>query len=447
MFLRRVLRPSIAQTFLANHSLVHYRVACAGSRSVTEERRSQNSYAESTAEPGAAVPTTKASTEKVPPSPANEEPWHSFSPKGLAAVNLAGNLCALAASSTHDHITVRLLSAMSSTLVTVFNVCMPKPLKTHQKTAASWGFAFALLHSINLVILLREKHTGVQLSDEEEDIYEHAFQKHGVTPRQFTTLLGAGGKFHDYGPGETLAEMDKPVDKIIYIVHGNCFAEKPGGVSVLEYHQDVFVGNLQPQRWRAEYLGSSELLAVTEESPAQGDLEDSWLIERAQASASRTKGRTSSMRQILTQGLSEKVGRLTPLCVGSTWGSTVRAGQGGCRVLVWPLGSFTCAVGADEALCKAMEQIDEMGLASKISAGSGRKALEGYKELLSVVIADGRIDPEEKCALHRYRARHAVPDAEHFRILAELGWSQVEYELGILKTRYDRSIFTKSLLK
>jgi hypothetical protein len=72
-----------------------------------------------------------------------------------------------------------------------FNFLMPKPLKTHQKTAAVWGVAFAALHFTNLALLLRERNHGLHLTDEEEEIYEHGFQSHGVTPRQFTKLLKA----------------------------------------------------------------------------------------------------------------------------------------------------------------------------------------------------------------------------------------------------------------
>ena len=37
--------------------------------------------------------------------------------------------------------------------VASFNFLMPKPLKTHQKTAGSWGLAFAVLHFANLALL------------------------------------------------------------------------------------------------------------------------------------------------------------------------------------------------------------------------------------------------------------------------------------------------------
>ena len=39
--------------------------------------------------------------------------------------------------------------------------------------------------------LLHEQNHGLHLTDEEEDIYEHGFQSHGVTPRQFAKLLKA----------------------------------------------------------------------------------------------------------------------------------------------------------------------------------------------------------------------------------------------------------------
>jgi len=364
---------------------------------------------------------------------AASDPWHVFSPTGLAVVNTIGNLCALAAAASHDHIMLRLLAGSSSSAVAAFNLLMPKPLKTHQKTAASWGMAFALLHFVNLGLLLRESQ-GISFNEEEEDIYEHGFQKFGVTPRQFRTLLNAGAKFVDFAPGQVLAQAGKPVDRVFYVIHGSCVSEREK-LTVLEYHQDVFIGELQPSTWRAEYLGCPVLLSKAEDWK-DDPCEDEWLIERTEALSKRASGRRSNMRKVLLDGLTEKTGILTELKAGAAWAGTVRAGKDGCRILVWPLGAFACATGADEKLCKSMERIDEMGLASKISSGSGKKALDGYKEMLRLVIGDGRIEPEEKHALHRYRARHAVPDSEHARMLEELGWSMAEYEDGILNKRF-----------
>jgi len=381
-----------------------------------------------------------APTPKTESTDVAREPWHTFSPIGLAMVNTTGSLFTLAAAATHDHLALRALAGMGALCVVSFNALMPKPLKTHQQTAAGWGMMFAALHFVNLGILLREQHSGISLSDEEEDIYEHGFQRFGVTPRQFQKLLAAGARFVDYGPGETLAELGKPVDKVLYVTHGSCLGENgaPGCV-VIEYHQDVFIGELHPRRWRAEYLGCGESVQACQEQDLreQDDLEDAWLVEHAEASAKRQRSRSRDMRKMLMAGLEERSGSLTRLCTGSAWKSTIKAGPTGCRILAWPLGAFTCAVGAEEKLCKAMEQADEMGLASKICAGSSRKALDGYLELLQYCASDGQFQPAEKHALHRYRARHAVPDAEHERMLGEIGWTKAEYEDGILNSKWN----------
>jgi len=299
---------------------------------------------------------------------------------------------------------------------------------------------------VNLGILLREQHSGISLSEEEEDIYEHGFQRFGVTPRQFQKLLSAGARFVDYAPGETLAEFGKPVDRVFYVTHGTCLGENgAAGCVVIEYHQDVFIGELHPRRWRADYLGCGVAVQACQEQDRreqdqreQDDLlEDAWLVEHAAASAGRRRGRSREMRNILLAGLEERSGSLTRLCTGSAWQSTIKAGPTGCRILTWPLGAFTCAVGAEEKLCQAMEQADEMGLASKICAGSSRKALDGYLELLQSCASDGQFQPAEKHALHRYRARHAIPEAEHERMLGELGWTKAEYEDGILNSKWN----------
>lgn len=361
------------------------------------------------------------------------DPWHTFSPLGLALVSTVGNLFALAAAASHDHLALRALAGSASTCVFAFNMLMPKPLKLHQKTAAGWGLAFAILHFANLCLLLRESQ-GVKLSDEEEAIYESSFQRFGVSPRQFRLLLNAGAQFKDLAPGEVLVHGGKPVDRVMFVVAGTCRAEREQGLTYLEYHQDVFVGELMPARWRAEYQGCPVLFSQAEEEH-DSDWEDEWLIEHAEASARRLKRARPDSRRLLMDSMAQNV-CLTKLQGGSAWAGTVRAGESGCRVLVWPLGLFTNTVGADDKLCKSMEKIDELGLASKISAGCSRKLLDTYRELLDLVVADGRIHPEEKHALHRYRSRHGIPDAEHFRMLEKLGWSQAEYDDGILNSKW-----------
>merc|ERR1712083_295117 len=82
-------------------------------------------------------------------------------------------------------------------------------------------------------------------------------------------------------------------------------------------------------------------------------------------------------------------------------------------------------------LCKSMAKIDDFGLASKMARGANRKAIDGYRDILDAVLCDGRVDPEERLALNRYRTRHGIPMAEHYRLLKECDWTDDEWEDGI----------------
>lgn len=386
--------------------------------------------------PATVVPTSPATTNEPLEK---KEPWHVFTPNRLAVVNTVGNLSALAAAASHDHMLVRLLAGMSSTMVMCFNLFMPKPLKTHQQTAAGWGFAFAMLHFTNLALLLRET-SGVRLSEEENDIYEHGFQNSEITPRQFRKLLDAGATVQEFKPGQVLVEIGKPVDKVIYVSHGSCRAEFMEGVSVVEYHQDVFIGELQPKRWRAEYLGCGTSFKDVEADDEKERLEEEWLLDHAVQNSNTRRKVVKDLRQLLRAGLVEKLGSVTKLQAGAAWVSTVRAGDDGCKVLVWPLGTFTSTVAKDEKMCDAMEKLCTLGIASKISAGAKGKALDSYYDLLTLVVSDGKVDPQERHAMSRYRARHAIPDAEHARMLSKLGWSLEEYDVGVLHERYESDV-------
>ncbi|CAK9042811.1 unnamed protein product [Durusdinium trenchii] len=327
---------------------------------------------------------------------------------------------------------------MQQDQVASFNFCMQKPLKTHQKTAGCWGMAFAILHFANLALLLHEQNHGLHLTDEEEDIYEHGFQSHGVTPRQFAKLLKAGAKFQNYAPGERIVAAGDAVQRVLYVTEGTCVAERAAGVVNIEYHQDVFIGTLWPKAWRSEFLG----IPFTNEPNTNEDWEDSWLIEQAEARGLRNRGTSDDLHALLRSGLEEKTGPLTNVRAGSAWVSDVVAGPEGCRLLEWPLGVFSCAVGADESLCTAFQHVETMGLASKIVKGASRKALEGYKEILRATLSDNMIRPEEKMALDRYRARHGIPDGEHLQMLEGFGWSAEEFRCG-MKTGFWSSLRQK----
>merc|ERR1712217_923528 len=132
-----------------------------------------------------------------------------------------------------------------------------------------------------------------------------------------------------------------------------------------------------------------------------------------------------------------RIGRRTQLVIGAAWENQITAGSDGCRVLSWPLGAFAYAVGSDPELCRAMEKIDEVGLACKFVAGAGNAALEGYKDILEATLCDGIIMPKERHALSRYRTRHGIDDATHTRILTEIGWSEAEFVQGVQSTRWE----------
>jgi len=306
---------------------------------------------------------------------------------------------------------------------------MPKPLKQHQWTAGGWGTAFAILHLVNLARLLHEQSHGVQLTDEEEDIYEHGFLKFGVTPRQFSMLLHRNPQFIDFEPGETIVIQGQPVDRVMFVVHGTCIGRHhPCETCALEFHQDVFVGELEPKSWRASYTGIEDMPKTATQVDQE---EETWLIEHASSVAKRARGRKTDDIRSMLSAEKARMGRRTQLMIGSAWENQITAGPEGCRILAWPLGSFAYAVGSDPKLCEAMEKIDEVGLASKFVAGASSVALEGYKDILDGTLCDGVVHAKERHALNRYRTRHGIDDASHTRILAEIGWTEAEFSNGV----------------
>lgn len=354
--------------------------------------------------------------EIVPVAPAR--PWHEFTPLSLALLNSCGNLCGLLAAAVHDHLTMRAFAVCQALGVSAFNFLMPKPLKAHQWAAGLWGTAFAVLHTVNLAILL-SGYIHTKFSEEEEKVYDEGFKRFGVTPRQFGTMLKTGSKYLDLGPGEVLAMAGTPVDKVVYVVRGTCEARHPQTKGLrMEYDMGIFVGSLEPEAWQEQFI--AEVAEATADMPHR---------QESGGSAAVGKKRTKDIRAML-EDLEDKMGSRTKLQDGENWQNNIVGGPEGARVLYWPLATFATMVGKDDDLAACMERIDEMGLTCQICAGARRMAVDGYNELLESAIYDGRIAPEERTSLERYRARYAIPEEDHNRMLEELGWTVEEFEYG-----------------
>jgi len=282
--------------------------------------------------------------------------------------------------------------------------------------------------------LMYEQSHGVQLTDEEEDIYEHGFLRFGVTPRQFSMLLRQNPQFIDFKPGEVIVIQGKPVDRVMYVVHGTCIAKHyPSMTSAFEAHQDAFLGELEPKSWRAVYVGVNDSPKTTEQMDQE---EETWLIENASSVAKRARCRKNDDIRTMLSEEKARMGRRTQLMIGSAWENQITAGPEGCRILAWPLGSFAYAVGSDEKLCGAMEKIDEMSTAAKFVSGASNVAVDGYRDILEGTLCDGVVHAKERHALSRYRTRHGINDATHTRILTEIGWTNDEFIQGVQAHRW-----------
>lgn len=357
--------------------------------------------------------------EVVPPK--SPSMWHELKPVSLALVNSCSNLCGLFSAAVHDHLTMRAFAVCQALGVAAFNFLMPKPLKAHQWAAGSWGSAFAVLHMVNMSILLLG-YVHPSFTEEEEVIYCEAFKPFGVTPRQFGNLLQADATYRDLGPREVLWENGSPVEEVVYVVRGSCESRHPETNALrVEYDDGVFIGSLEPEVWQETYS----------KRPVQPVRQDS-MMDQLLFQSGRQK-RSRDIRAML-EDMEEKMGSRTRLQEGETWQNRIVAGPMGCRVLCWPLPLFAFVVSQDDELLVAMERIDEMGLTCQLCAGARRMAVEGYQELLESAIWDGRISPEERVALARYRARYAIPEADHMELLQELGWSLEDFEAGTRRT-------------
>eukprot|EP00897_Mesotaenium_endlicherianum_P004299 jgi/Mesen1/3898/ME000208S02908 len=236
----------------------------------------------------------------------------------------------------------------------LFNLLQPTPLKI----PAIWGCVFISLNMFQ-----------VHFKDEEAEVYEAVFQRHGVTPHQFEKLMRhAGAQWRDLPAGHMVLKEGDFVDTVSVVVSGRGEVWREG-----EVVGEVKKGNL---------VGETSLLAKAHQTghtvvTSEPTRIVCWPRLKLGQVLTEDKSLLLSAAQMINSDLSVK-------------------------------------------------------LANSAHLSSRTAILQTYEEVLHGICADGVIQPAEKRALREYRTRHHITQAQHLEALSKCGWSPVEFEDGMM---------------
>lgn len=114
---------------------------------------------------------------------------------------------------------------------------------------------------------------------------------------------------------------------------------------------------------------------------------------------------------------------------------TMTVGQGGARLLKWKVSELKSTISEEKDPNTEM-QIIRYFYKTKMKAEQGRyrrAVLKRYALLLQASIpptSDAQLKSDDKAALLEFRRSHSISRQEHEALLAELGWTLVEWQLG-----------------
>ena len=183
-----------------------------------------------------------------------------------------GSICTLIGFTRTDVLELRLFSFLGNVSGLVFQIVQP----TVRLVTVAWTTTFASVNGYKMVGIVHERHRGMGVFRQatHEAWYTQYFLPHGVTPRQFATLLQCAHTVH-VPKGQVLIRKGQALTHVYLIVQGRTRANVLG-----RYLSAIsFDSNRQPQQTRQ----ASSANTTTTIPPSPTALGDSgaWVGEMA----------------------------------------------------------------------------------------------------------------------------------------------------------------------
>lgn len=284
----------------------------------------------------------------------------------------AGNLIFLAAINQTDMMNLRALSIVASAFGIAYNLLQPVPLFA----PAAWGMFFVSCHVYYAGQLIKERQ-HITLTPEEEEVYEKGFLRYGFTPRQFTDILEhAHCVWNTFRSGEWIHREGDRREEVTLLISGEAEAVNASG---------GFMWKVAPGQgaWLGDFFNPNFV---------------------AKSPESRTKV------------------RLHPV----SWRCVALE----CRTMSLSTDHLYSHLASNPRLEAAACRTQIHDLKGKVKRSMPDFCLHTYRQMLEVATSDGSICNKERDLLSSWRERHQIDDSAHVAALAELGWSDKEFQAG-----------------
>jgi len=304
-----------------------------------------------------------------------------------------GNILAIGAASSDDMLQLRTCMACASGCSILFNMLQPRPLWN----PAAWSLFFLTMHSYQIRRILLENQP-LQLSPREHELYERAFMPFGFTPRTFKTLMrNADCQWEVIEPGDAIAKAGHNQKRAAFVMDGT--------VQVFS-SPDLMVNRISvmPEKTHGGWTAH----------PWHSEIDERGIRRWKQTLIAETRVHLVSFD---IRKFSEYVQQNPKLIMASE------------RLQIEDLWGRLRGSHAER-----LRQIDEL------KAQLDEQVLEAYFAMIQIAVSDGILTHEEIESCDNYRREHGITDAQHDKVMHQVGWCSSDFTPGTC-TQFARSKF------
>ena len=127
-----------------------------------------------------------------------------------------GSVCTLFGFTRQDVLELRFLSMTGSTAFVIYQFFQHPRLWL----SIAWSSMFASVNAYKIVGILNERKANVVLTEHEQTVFVEHFMPHGVTPKQFETIMKKSRTVH-FQKGEMIVKRGEKVSTLYLVVKGD----------------------------------------------------------------------------------------------------------------------------------------------------------------------------------------------------------------------------------
>ncbi|GMH88981.1 hypothetical protein TrVE_jg13164, partial [Triparma verrucosa] len=335
----------------------------------------------------------------------------------IGLLQIFGGVCTIFAYSSTDQLALRSLFAAGTITSGIIPNLYRKPRLV---LPLFWSSLFLSINGSRIYDLYIER-KPVSFTEEVLQIYESTFYGF-LTPFQFDRLMKLG-KFENFEPNIVIKEEGKNATELMLILDGSVDLRSVGSS----------VSRIDTKDGRYRFLGIPKSLRVDSDesgvldgtNPSGGSSSSGENIDkkekdnhRSDLTAVRTVAPAPDSKTTTDNKLVE-VKTLTPT-----------------SVLSFNLVELKALLANEPHISNGLLQLFHERLLQKVLVRDKRLAVKRYEAMISLAIKEaggstqGRLEPEVKRGLKKFRREHEISKVEHKEALARVGWTSFDWHTG-----------------